>query len=148
DESDHELSLDAEYSTELFDRWRVEQLLAHLERVLRAAAADPSTPLSRFPLLSASDSAELLSTGIGPLDPLRTEPIHRLVAERAAATPDAAAVVFEDTTLSYGELDRRARVLAGHLRRTLGVAHEELVAVALDRGIDAIVAFLGVSLSG
>ena len=42
--------------------------------------------------------------------------VHELFAEQAARTPDAIALIYEDSKLSYGELDRRSNQLAHHLR--------------------------------
>ena len=46
--------------------------------------------------------------------------VHELFEEQVEKTPDAVAVVYEDTTLSYAELNRRANELAHYLRE-LGV---------------------------
>ncbi|HEX8242219.1 MAG TPA: amino acid adenylation domain-containing protein, partial [Longimicrobium sp.] len=62
-------------------------------------------------------------------------------------TPDAAAVAFGEEALSYAELNRRANRLAHHLRDA-GVGPEVRVAIALERGLELIVAMLGVLKAG
>ncbi|MFI9387493.1 amino acid adenylation domain-containing protein [Kutzneria sp. NPDC052558] len=146
-DSSRGLSASMEYSTELFDAWRMEQLGRHLSRVLAAVVDDPSVRLSEVQLVTADERAELLTAGIGPHDELRAAPVHVIVAEQAAATPDAVAVMFEGGELTYGDLDRRAEVVARHLR-AVGVQHEEIVGVAIDRGLDVLVAVLGVLKAG
>lgn len=59
------LSADVEYSTDLFDHWRIEALLAHLDAVVRGAAADPSRRLSQLPLMADAEIARLLAAGQG-----------------------------------------------------------------------------------
>lgn len=141
------LALSIEYSTELFDRWRIDQLARHIERVLATVVAEPGTRLSQIDLLSEADRAALLAAGVGPHDELPTEPVHVTVARQAAQTPDAVAVVFEGAELTYGELDARANTVAGYLR-SVGVGHEDIVGVALERGLEVLVAFLGVLKAG
>ncbi|HEX6344835.1 amino acid adenylation domain-containing protein [Umezawaea sp.] len=72
--------------------------------------------------------------------------LHRLVEDSAARTPDAVAVVTPDRTLTYRELDGLAEAVAVGLRPVVG--RDELVAVALRKGWEQVVAVLGVLKSG
>ena len=73
--------------------------------------------------------------------------LHELIAGQAARTPGAVALVFEDRTLTYAELDRRtnrlARCLAG-----LGVGPEVRVGVCMERSFEMVVALLGTLKAG
>jgi amino acid adenylation domain-containing protein len=141
------LAVLVEYSTELFERARVQRLLEHLERVLGAVCADPGLRVSELPLVSESERAQLLRAGRGPQRSFRADPAHVVIAEVAGRMPDAIAAEFEGEQLSYAQLDRRADRVARYLRR-LGVGGEEVVAVALERSFDALVALLGVLKAG
>ncbi len=66
---------------------------------------------------------------------------------QAAATPDATALLFEDTSLSYAELDAESNRLAAYLLQ-LGVEAESLVPVCLDRSADLIITLLGILKAG
>ena len=56
-------------------------------------------------------------------------------------------MVFEESRLTYRELDSRAELLAGHLR-ALGVGPEVFVAVAMERSPDLVVALLAILKAG
>jgi amino acid adenylation domain-containing protein len=73
--------------------------------------------------------------------------IHELIEAQAALTPDADALIFDATRLSYRELNRRADEVAGMLRAH-GVGPDVLVALFLERSPDMIVGMLGVLKAG
>ncbi|HEY5832851.1 condensation domain-containing protein [Streptomyces sp.] len=141
------LRANAEYSSDMFDRWRMEAMLTHLETVLRTAAADPSLPLSRIPIVVGAEAEQLLSIGRGEVVGYSRQPLHVAVAEVARRQPDAVAVVCDGVGLSHRELDRRAGLLARHLRAK-GLRHGQVVAVAIDRDLDAYVTMLGILKAG
>ncbi|APU15455.1 non-ribosomal peptide synthetase [Actinoalloteichus fjordicus] len=146
-ESGDSLRAVVEYSTDLFDQWRIEALLDHIGSVVTAASGDSSQPLSRLPVVTPAERVELMEWGRGEAAEYSELPLHVAFAEVARATPDAVAVVCRGAELTYGELDRRGDLLARHLR-TLGVTHGQVVAIVIDRDLDAYVAMLGVLKAG
>jgi non-ribosomal peptide synthetase component F len=72
---------------------------------------------------------------------------HELVAEQAAATPGAPAVVVGGQQLNYRELNERANRLA-HRLQAMGVGPEVLVACRLDRSIELAVVLLAILKAG
>ncbi|MDT0527965.1 amino acid adenylation domain-containing protein [Micromonospora sp. DSM 115977] len=78
-----------------------------------------------------------------PTDPC----LHELFEEQVRRTPDAIAVVSDERTVRYAELDREADRLARRLRAA-GVRAESVVGVCLHRGVDLVVALLGVLKAG
>jgi non-ribosomal peptide synthetase component F len=74
--------------------------------------------------------------------------IHELFETLAALVPGTPAVVAEEESLTYGELDRRANRLARFLRTLRGLGTEERVAVALERSAEAVVAVLAIWKAG
>src|SRR5918992_1376469 len=141
------LNLQVEYSVDLFDRWRVEGFVRHFERVLWAVVADPLVGVCGGSLLSAGERDEVLGFGGGPEIDFRGDPMHVVVGEVAGRWPDSVAAVCGDVSLSYRDLWRRSGLLAGYLR-SLGVGGEDVVAVALERGVDVVVTLLGVLRAG
>jgi amino acid adenylation domain-containing protein len=73
--------------------------------------------------------------------------IHELFETEVERKPDAIAVVFEERSLTYRELNQRADDLAQHLR-ALGVGPDVLVALFLERSFDMVVGMLGVLKAG
>ncbi|MGW1198620.1 amino acid adenylation domain-containing protein, partial [Streptomyces sp. NPDC002536] len=137
-----------EYSTELFDEATVARLAGHLDVLLAAAARTPDVPLSALPMLTGGELEQLVRTwnatgtaGAG------TGLIHERLAEQAARTPDAVAVVAEDETLTYRQLEERANRLAHHLRE-LGAGADTLTGLCVERGAEMVVGLLGIIKAG
>ncbi|WP_406316875.1 amino acid adenylation domain-containing protein [Streptosporangium sp. NBC_01639] len=136
-----------EYSTDLFDRSTVERFAANLETLLTAAVADPHVPLSRLPLLTGAERAEVLALGAGAHAGGSGATLTGLVEAQVARTPDARAVVAGDVTLTYAELNERANRLAHWLRR-IGVRRGSPVAVCAERSAELVVGLLAVLKAG
>jgi amino acid adenylation domain-containing protein len=136
---------EVEYSTDLFDEDRIERMVGHLRTLLEGAAANPEEPLATLPLLTSAERLDLV-----PPDKQLTAPtkyVHELFEAQVERTPDAVAVMFEESYLTYRELNRRADGLAQRLR-ALGVGPDVLVALFLERSLDMVVGMLGVLKAG
>ncbi len=70
-----------------------------------------------------------------------------LFINQAGITPDFLAVVFNDKSLTYSELNIRSNQLARYLQKQ-GVNPGSLVPVCIERGLEMIIALLGVSKAG
>ncbi|WP_437972165.1 amino acid adenylation domain-containing protein [Sorangium sp. So ce260] len=137
-----------EYSTDLFERATMDRMMSHLFALLAAATSDPALSVSSMPLLPERERRRLLvewnDTGA---DFPRDLCVLDLFEEQAARAPDAAAVVSDRGSLTYGELDRRANQLARRLRE-LCVAPEPLVAICAERSLEMVVGILGALKAG
>ncbi|HEY2640237.1 MAG TPA: AMP-binding protein, partial [Streptosporangiaceae bacterium] len=136
-----------EYATELFDRSTVEALAARLVRLFEAVAAAPDQPIGGIDLLSAAERHQVLEGWNDTAQPVVDATLPALFEQQVARTPDATALIFEDTSLSYAELNARANRLA-HLLIGAGVGPEDIVALALPRSLEMVVSLLGILKAG
>ncbi|MFF5973413.1 amino acid adenylation domain-containing protein [Streptomyces sp. NPDC012769] len=130
------------------DTYGLADLVDHQERLLRLvsalAAADPDTPLGRIELLSSRELRGLLPGDVGGT---AAAPVARLFEESVRRAPDAVALVAGGTTVTYGELNARADRVA-HALAARGIGVEDVVALVLPRGVEQVVALLGVLKAG
>ncbi|MFP2934731.1 AMP-binding protein, partial [Pyxidicoccus sp. 3LG] len=119
-----------------------------LQVLLEAIVSNPAQRLSELPLLTASERQQVLR---GWNDTAAQAPVdscfHHAFEAQAAKTPDSPAVSFEDSVLSFAQLNSRANQLAWHLR-SLGVGPDVPVALCFERSTDMVVALLGVMKAG
>ncbi|MEU9198213.1 non-ribosomal peptide synthase/polyketide synthase [Streptomyces hundungensis] len=114
---------------------------AELLATLCAFVAAPERPLGRLARSEETSPAQPASVTSAP------GTLVELFAARAAATPDASAVLAGGESLTYRQLDRRSNALAAELVAQ-GAGPGRLVAVLLPRSVDLVVALLGVLKSG
>ncbi len=136
-----------EYATDLFDKGTVDGLARRFVRVLGRLVADAGCRIGGVDVLDATERDRLLVryNDTGTAVPRLTIP--ELFEAQVARTPDAAAVVCEDLTLTYRELDDRANGVAWELIRR-GAGPETLVALALPRTENLVAGLLGILKSG
>ncbi len=136
------------YATSLFEEATIERYLGYLRAVLAAMAADEQQTVDRLPLLSAGERLQVVEEwNATDAEFPRHTPIHELVQAQAERAPQAIALVHDDRTLTYAELDARANQLANYLR-TRGVQADDRVAVLVPRSLELVVAELGVLKAG
>ncbi|WP_242884761.1 non-ribosomal peptide synthetase [Actinomadura litoris] len=131
------------YSTDLFERSSAELLVERFRRVLAAVAAAPELRVSKIDVLGAAERERVLSTWNATALEVAPGSVPSLLAGRG----EGVALVCDGVELSYAELNARvdalARVLVGR-----GVGAGDLVAVALPRSVELVVALLAVMRSG
>ncbi|OEZ96701.1 tyrocidine synthase 3 [Duganella sp. HH101] len=136
------------YNTDLFEPSTMARMAAHFTRLLEAIVANPERRIQDLDMLDDAERHQLLvewndtaSAGV----PAGT--IHALFEQRAAASPDSVALVYDNVSLTYGELNARANRLAHHLR-TLGVGPDVLVGLCVERSLEMMVGLLAVLKAG
>ena len=88
-----------------------------LERLVEALETAPQTPARLIDVLPHDERRRLLvEWNATQADYPQDRLLHELFEGQAQRTPQAVAVVFEETQLSYGELNAKANQLARHLR--------------------------------
>ncbi|HEX7243557.1 MAG TPA: amino acid adenylation domain-containing protein, partial [Longimicrobiaceae bacterium] len=148
DELDDGLQGVLRFRPDLWDASTVERMLGHWRVLLEGVAATgPGTRVSDLPLLAPAERERVLEEWNATEAGFPLLCAHERFEEQARLTPDAAAVVYGDRTLSYAALDRRADALAARLH-ALGVRPEARVGVLLERGVEMVAAVLAVLKAG
>lgn len=152
-ESPAGLSAVLDYNTDLFDQATIDRFVDRFRSVLWALATRTQRRLSALELVGPAERRDLTTwnttdraypDGLG---------LHELVSARAAADPDAPALLDispgepDRPALTYGRLDADADRLAVHLRRC-GVRPDQPVGVALAAGRAAVTGILAILKAG
>lgn len=136
------------YDQNALSETELRALVARIETLLAEANAQPDTPVAKLNLLPETEKRALLDLSQGPRKDYASDLcVHQQFEAQAARTPDAKAVVFKSTSLTYRELDARANQIANTLI-SKGVEPGDFVAVCVRRSTDLVAALLGVMKAG
>lgn len=136
------------YDRALFDEATAERMARHFIAALNLVLCEPSTPVALAQLMGGAERERVLiewnqTSRSYPLEKTLVDLFH----DSVAAFPDRVAVTYQDRSLTYRELDRRA-TSAAHRLRAVGVTTDDIVGITLGRSLEFVIAIIGVLKSG
>src|SRR5262249_25900817 len=135
------------YNRDLFDGWRIGQMAAHYEQLLTTVVANPEIRLQQLDILDVKEQRLLLEEFNPAPSVVPAQTFAELFEQQEKLAPNAIAVEFGDLRLTYNDLNEGANQLAHHLI-SLGVGPGTMVAIALERSLEMVVAMLGIVKAG
>ncbi|MBZ9779960.1 amino acid adenylation domain-containing protein [Pseudomonas sp. REP124] len=135
------------YDRKRFSDAEIAMLSAQLRAILLAMTAQPQCQVAELDWLSTEEQQQLLVKGSGTSLPVPEQCLHQRFEQQVAANPEQLAVRDRQVALTYRELDQRANQLSQHLRAQ-GIGADNLVALALDRSADFVIALLATLKAG
>ncbi|MEM7375808.1 MAG: condensation domain-containing protein, partial [Bacteroidota bacterium] len=148
EQSDY-LSFYIRYNKDVYQREMVEGLMIHFKRLLSLVLAAPEKPLKELVVVSRQEKDRLLNDFnqthvIGS----NQTTVLDLFTEQVVNTPDATALIFKESLLSYKELDELSNQLARCLISQYHITDGSMVGLQLDRSHWVLVSVLGILKSG
>jgi len=138
-----------------------ERLIELYYTILNYFVDCPSGPLYEIELLNPEEKQQLesfnetytqakVAEDFNVIDSIQNHKslLHQRFEMQAANNPDAVALILEDASMTYGELNLRSNQLAHFLRENGGVGREMIVGLILDRSFEMLISILGVLKSG
>ncbi len=139
--------LSLEYNTDLFSESEVAQFSQHFQASSARFADNPKMPIGELDLLDPKQRQSIAQWNRTDLPYPSEALLHELISKSCSDHGDKTAIVFNDASLTYAELDRQANQLARHLIST-GIEPADVVAVYLERSLWTVVSLLAVLKTG
>ena len=147
-EDDGKIVLNYVYLDGLFYTREIEFVHDHVVRLLWHALDNPSRSLSELHMLSEVEMDRVVREfNRTEAEWPREATVAELFEEQVRKNPDAEALRWQDQSVTYDQLNRRANRLAARLRRE-GAGPDRLVALLFHRGPEMLTAVMGVVKSG
>ncbi|MBN2000893.1 amino acid adenylation domain-containing protein [candidate division KSB1 bacterium] len=137
-----------EYNVDIFDPYRIKNLISHYERILKEMVGNSAQTVAQIPLLSERERHHMVhdwnaETADFPCD----VGLHHLIERHAENIPSHPAVVCEGQMLTYKQLNDKAFVFARVLLQN-GLNKNDPVGIYMGRSADTVVAILGILKAG
>ena len=143
-----------EYATDLFEAETVERMAAHFEALLEALTLNTQQAIGNVSMLTEGEIQQLQAWNDTGTDYPKDKTLVDLFEAQVEATPDTIAVVFEDQSLTYSQLNANANQLARHLLSLAKpdgqplLTNNPLIAIAVERSLDMIIGLLAILKAG
>nr|WP_280345500.1 non-ribosomal peptide synthase/polyketide synthase [Nocardia neocaledoniensis] len=136
------------YATDMFEPATIAALAQRLVRMLTAVVAAPATAIGEVDLLDQAERRRVLTDWNATAHPVdETATLVSMFEAQAATSPNAPALTFGGTTLSYAEFTAQVNRLARHLIAQ-GVGPDTMVALGMRRSLELVVGMYAVSVAG
>ncbi|QSI32382.1 amino acid adenylation domain-containing protein [Variovorax sp. RKNM96] len=144
---DGRLMLDVIYAADLFEPETIARMAQHYVVMLDVLSGDAQRAVGDIELLAAPEKSQLTQWSVNAWQEPGSELVHHSIARHALQQPDATALLFDESSLSFGELNARANRLA-HRLITLGVRPDMRVGIVMERSLEMVVGILGILKAG
>ncbi|UCH97644.1 MAG: AMP-binding protein, partial [Candidatus Aminicenantes bacterium] len=147
-EKEEHLLFEVEYCTKLFKKETIERFTGFFKKVISSFIENPRGKIKEIELISSREKDWILNNFNNTSAPYPADrTIHWLFENQAARTPDRTAVVFEDQSLTYNELNERANRLGSELHLK-GAARETAVGIMAKHSLEMITGVLAILKAG
>ncbi|QKX03873.1 amino acid adenylation domain-containing protein [Aquimarina sp. TRL1] len=142
------LQVHLKYKEGLFEATTIKRHLRYFEELLRAVLVSPEKQCRQYTMLPEKEIHQQLYTYNDTAVFYEKEyGVPQLFERIAARHPEAIALLHDHEKITYRSLEERSRKVALFLQEK-GVVAETLVAICMNRSIDAIVSVLGILRAG
>ncbi|HAU86033.1 MAG TPA: non-ribosomal peptide synthetase, partial [Lachnospiraceae bacterium] len=137
-----------EYCTALYEAVTAKRILKHFKEILRQLTVDKEIKIGDIEMVTSDERETILHVfNATEIAYPKEKTVVELFEEQVKKNPDNRAVVYEDESISYEELNGNANVLA-HKLREKGIGRDDFVAIVSERSIEMIEGIIGIIKAG
>ena len=137
-----------EFNTDLFRKETIELFSLYYHTLLDMIIERPDAELKELRMIS-KDEREKVVYGFNDTEASypANETLHNIFEEQVAKSPDNVALIYQDQTLTYQELNKKVNRLARTLREK-GVKRDSVVGMVVDRSLEMMIGILAIQKAG
>ncbi len=142
------LIIDYDFLTDVFDNKEIEFIHQHVISLLWHALDDPLKSISKLEMISEKEKRTILQEFNNTYANYpRDKTIPQVFEEQTEKTPDSIALIFNDSKMTYAQLNEKSNALA-HKLRSSGVGPDKIVGLMINRSLEMIIGIMGILKAG
>ena len=140
--------LNLEYCTKLFNKDTIKRFTVHFKNIIKEILKNKNIKVKNIDMLSEREKAQLITEFNNTYAEYpKKKTVQEIFEEQVEKTPENIAVVFEDKSLTYRELNNKSNSLA-RLLRSKGLKSDSIVGIMVERSLEMIIGIMGVLKAG
>lgn len=137
------------YNADLFAEETIERMKGHLTNLLTSIVNAPDKNIHQLSILTTKEVHQLQSWNDTAVDYQQDKTLVDLFEEQVQRTPTNTALIFNNQSLTYQELNEKANQLARYLLSLPQPdSDNNLVAIAVERSLEMVIGLLAILKSG
>lgn len=141
--------IDFDCRPDIFNQYTMDKMLAHFTTLYKCIINNTNRNISHLNILSGSEKNTIRDVFNGTKGKYASQKtMVDLFEEQVAETPELVAVVCNEISLTYRELNSKANIIAHSLRKQFNITADDLVGVMLNRSEKMVISILGILKSG
>ncbi|MGE5402693.1 MAG: amino acid adenylation domain-containing protein [Ignavibacteriales bacterium] len=148
-EEDHKVKFSIGYNTDLFKKERIDRAARHIKNIIAYILRHPANVIKEIDLLDISEKENLKNISYGAKSEYNTlVTIPELFEEQVKKSPNNTALIFEDKSYTYAELDKRANTVANEIILRSKISADDVIGIMTSRSELMVIGILGVLKTG
>ncbi|MBA2582533.1 MAG: non-ribosomal peptide synthase/polyketide synthase [Bacteroidetes bacterium] len=143
-----EIAVHFDYNAAVFSTVVMDQLKTHFFAVVTQALANTDVSVAAISIISEKEKQQILQDFNATTVTYPKQSVLELFEEQVLKTPGKVAVVFDDKSLSYQQVDKLSDKLASYLLNNYKIQPEEIIGVMPERSEQVLVCLLGILKAG
>ncbi|UII31869.1 amino acid adenylation domain-containing protein [Fulvivirga ulvae] len=136
-----------EYTKELFKEATIDKFTDYFKKIVEGILADATLEISSYELLGEEEKTRIIENASGPVQKYPNSTVISYFESVAEQHPDHVAVQFEDTPITYRELNDKANSLAVRIAETCKTSKPR-VALLFDPSLEMVIGMLAALKTG
>ncbi|WP_027630731.1 non-ribosomal peptide synthetase [Ruminiclostridium cellobioparum] len=147
-ESKKGIDIEINYCTDLFKRETIERFGRHFLNILNFIVDNTQVRLHEIDLLDNEEKDQVLNEFNNTAAEFpRDKTLHELFENQVEKTPLNTALIFNNKTLTYKELNEKSNQLANVLR-SKGIKPDDIVGIMVERSFEMLIGIMGILKAG